>query len=118
MLFFLVFLARIFRRAGSLHVEPQENERSILRHNPPKYIFIGERLANDWRALCGQLANDWRAIGGRLADVRRAYVLTYNNIMLRHINAKKLYMSILYCTFAIEIKRVTTLLSPWPGLVM
>jgi len=30
------------------------------------------------------------------------HVLTYNNIMLRHINAKKLYMSILFRTFAIE----------------
>lgn len=30
------------------------------------------------------------------------YVLTYNNIMLRHINVKKLHMSILFCTFVVE----------------
>lgn len=30
------------------------------------------------------------------------HVLTYISIMLRHINVKKLYMSILLCTFAIE----------------
>jgi len=34
--------------------------------------------------------------------IRAINVLTYNNIMLRHINLNNFHMSILFCTFVIE----------------
>lgn len=38
---------------------------------------------------------------------RLQYVLTYISIMLRHINYKKLYMSILFSTFVVEIRNIS-----------
>lgn len=48
------------------------------------------------------------ALGVVVKDRKRGYVLTYINDKLILINPKKLYMSILFCTFASRKMRCLT----------